>query len=115
MTKKTLVRAIGAGAHQTVRASDKAASAVLAAIADGLIQDGVFLLPGVGTLKVVQRAARRGKDPRTGADIQIPARRFVKFSVSSGLGSAIQQERVIDAPSGGSIGKRHRSVRGTDD
>lgn len=42
-------------------------------------------LPGVGSFTVSQRAARTGRNPQTGASINIPARKVVKFSVAKGL------------------------------
>ena len=47
-------------------------------------------LPGIGTFKVVERAARTGRNPRTGEQISIPARRQVKFAVSKSLSEALK-------------------------
>jgi DNA-binding protein HU-beta len=93
LTKKTLIKAIGQSTKQTVRASDRAAEAVLEAISQGLLADGMFMLPGIGTLKVVERAARKGRDPRTGEAIQIPPKSFIKFSAAQGLSGAINDRR----------------------
>jgi DNA-binding protein HU-beta len=41
--------------------------------------------PGFGSFKVVDRAAREGRNPQTGAKIQIPASKAVKFSAAQGL------------------------------
>ncbi|MDR1856283.1 MAG: HU family DNA-binding protein [Desulfovibrio sp.] len=40
---------------------------------------------GFGTFKVVQRAARRGRNPNTGAEMQIPASKSVKFTPGKAL------------------------------
>ena len=48
-----------------------------------------FTLPGLGKLKLRDRAARVGRNPATGATIQIPAKRVVKFQVSKASKDAI--------------------------
>ena len=47
------------------------------------------LLPGIGTLKVVQRKARAGRNPKTGATIQIPAKKTITFSIAAGMKKAL--------------------------
>ena len=44
--------------------------------------ENAFTLPGLGKLVLVDRKARMGRNPRTGEEIQIPAKRVVKFRVS---------------------------------
>jgi len=48
-----------------------------------------FTLPGVGKLVLVNRAARIGRNPKTGEQIQIPAKRVVKFRVAKAAKDAI--------------------------
>jgi DNA-binding protein HU-beta len=48
-----------------------------------------FTLPGIGKLVLVNRKARIGRNPATGATIQIPAKRVVKFRVSKAAKDAI--------------------------
>jgi len=48
-----------------------------------------FTLPGLGKLVLVNRAARVGRNPATGATIQIPAKRVVKFRVAKAAKDAI--------------------------
>ena len=48
-----------------------------------------FTLPGIGKLVLVNRAARIGRNPATGATIQIPAKRVVKFRVAKAAKDAI--------------------------
>jgi DNA-binding protein HU-beta len=50
---------------------------------------GKFTLPGFGILKLVQRAARVGRNPITGEQIKIPAKTVVKFSVAKAAKEAI--------------------------
>ena len=49
----------------------------------------VFTLPGIGKLKLANRKARMGRNPQTGAPIQIPAKRVVKFRVAKAAKDAI--------------------------
>ena len=49
----------------------------------------MFTLPGLGKLVLVNRAARIGRNPATGAQIQIPAKRVVKFRVAKAAKEAI--------------------------
>ena len=48
-----------------------------------------FTLPGLGKLVLVDRAARMGRNPATGATIQIAAKRVVKFRVAKAAKDAI--------------------------
>lgn len=48
-----------------------------------------FTMPGLGKLVLVNRAARLGRNPATGEQIQIPAKRVVKFRVAKAAKEAI--------------------------
>jgi DNA-binding protein HU-beta len=48
-----------------------------------------FTLPGIGKLVLKNRAARLGRNPKTGEPIQIPAKRVVKFRVAKAAKDAI--------------------------
>jgi DNA-binding protein HU-beta len=48
-----------------------------------------FTLPGIGKLVLVDRKARIGRNPSTGAEIQIPAKRVLKFRVAKAAKDAI--------------------------
>lgn len=50
---------------------------------------GEFSLPGLGKLVKKQRAARQGRNPATGATIQIPAKTVVKFRVAKAAKDSI--------------------------
>jgi len=69
---------------------DKAAAkrvidATLKAITDAAVKGEEVSLPGFGKFKVQDRPAREGRNPATGATINIPASRVPKFSPSKGL------------------------------
>ena len=48
-----------------------------------------FTLPGIGKLVLVDRKARVGRNPRTGAEIQIPAKKTLKFRIAKAAKDAI--------------------------
>lgn len=50
---------------------------------------GEFVLPGFGKLVKIQRKARTGRNPLTGAEIQIPAKTVVKFKVAKAVKDAV--------------------------
>lgn len=52
-------------------------------------KDGVFVLPGFGKLVKVDRKARMGVNPATGAKIQIPAKTVVKFRLAKAAKEAV--------------------------
>ena len=61
-----------------------------------------FTVPGLGKLVVVDRKERKGRNPSTGAEIIIPAKRALKFRVSKEAKDAIlgkmQEKAVMVAP-----------------
>jgi len=52
-------------------------------------KNGEFVLPGLGKLVKVHRQARMGRNPATGATIQIPAKTVVKFRVAKAAKEAV--------------------------
>ena len=52
-------------------------------------KSGEFVLPGFGKLVRVDRKARMGRNPATGEEIKIPAKKVVKFRVSKAVKDAI--------------------------
>ena len=52
-------------------------------------QNGEFTVPGFGKLKKTQRKAREGRNPATGAVINIPAKTTVKFSLGKAMKDAV--------------------------
>ena len=62
--------------------------AVLESLTEGLAKDGSVPLRGFGSLHTVARAARKGRDPRTGKPIAIPAGKRIVFTPGSRLKEA---------------------------
>ena len=71
--------------------TEKAAVEILESIAQLACENAkdTFTLPGLGKLVLVDRKARIGRNPATGAAIQIPAKRVVKFRVAKAAKDAI--------------------------
>jgi len=72
-------------------ADKKTVKEVLAAFTELAYEEAAnsFTVPGIGKLVLVDRAARQGRNPRTGEAIQIPAKRVVKFRVSKACKDAV--------------------------
>jgi DNA-binding protein HU-beta len=56
-------------------------------------KNGVFVVPGLGRLKKVQRKARTGRNPATGEAIKIKAKTTAKFYVSKAVKDAIAPQK----------------------
>ena len=71
----------------------KVAGELIAEFADLAVeqtrQAGEFTIPGIGKLVKAQRAARTGRDPRTGKEIPIPEKTVVKMRLSKACKDAI--------------------------
>ncbi|ABK43633.1 HU family DNA-binding protein [Magnetococcus marinus MC-1] len=83
--KKTVADATGLSQAD----ADKAIKASFAAIQDALAGGATVQLPGFGTFSVGERAARTGRNPQTGAEIQIAASKSVKFKAGKNLKDAL--------------------------
>ena len=70
--------------------AEKAYDAFCEILAKAISQGEGARLPGVGSFTVVQRAQRTGRNPQTGATINIPARKAVKFSVAKTLADGLK-------------------------
>ena len=58
-------------------------------VSDKLAEGEEVTLPGLGKLRTSERAAREGRNPKTGETIQVPAKWVVKFSAGKALEDAI--------------------------
>ena len=91
MNKSELIDAIAASAQLTkadaARALDGFTNAVTNALAAG---DSVALV-GFGTFSVKERAARKGRNPKTGEAIKIAASKTVKFSAGKSFKDALNK------------------------
>jgi DNA-binding protein HU-beta len=72
------------------RDAEAAVNCVLAAITDALKQGDAVTLVGFGTFKVAERKGRKGRNPRTGNEIEIKGKKVPKFQAGKGLRDALK-------------------------
>ncbi len=89
MNKSDLVDAIAKTADLSKAAAVRALDATVDSIKKALKKGDTVSLVGFGTFKVGKRAARNGRNPRTGATIKIKAAKVPKFSAGKGLKDAV--------------------------
>lgn len=72
----------------------KAVKQVLVEVAELSYKEAqnTFTIPGIGKLVLVNRAARTGRNPRTGETIEIPAKKVVKFRIAKQCKDAVLKE-----------------------
>ena len=85
MNKVELISAVAEKAGMTKVDARKAIDAVLEVSKEELKKDGKIALVGFGTLSVLKRPARQGRNPRTGKAIKIAAKKVVKFKAAKDL------------------------------
>ena len=89
MNKTELIDHIAKQADISKAASGRALEAVIGAVKTTLKKNGSVTLVGLGTFSVGKRAARTGRNPRTGAAIKIKAAKVPKFKPGKGLKDAL--------------------------
>ena len=89
MTKAELVSAIAEKTEFTKKDSEIALAAVLESITDALKNGEKIALVGFGTFEVRDRAARKGINPQTKTNIQIPATKVPAFKAGKALKEAV--------------------------
>jgi len=85
MNRLDLIAKVAKDADVSTAVATKVVSSVFANISSEVEAGGTLTLVGFGTFKAVKRAARAGRNPKTGEAINIPARVDVKFSAGSAL------------------------------
>ncbi len=90
MNKMQLVNEVAKRSGLTKKDAKSAVDAVFAAIKDALSKGQKVRLIGFGTFEVRKRESRKGKNPRTGQTITIPARKIPAFRASSDLKKAVK-------------------------
>ena len=89
MNKQELVASIAEKAGMTKADAARALDATVAAVTEALRQDETVTLVGFGSFYVGERAARTGRNPRTGKNIKIKAAKVPKFRAGKSLKDAI--------------------------
>jgi DNA-binding protein HU-beta len=91
MTKNELIAAVAGKAQMTKTAAATAVEATFDAITSTLKKGGEVKIMGFGNFRVVKRAAREGRDPRTGTPVKIKAAKRPRFSAGKGLKEAVNR------------------------
>jgi len=90
MTKAELIDKIASGAGLSKVDASKALDTTLNSVKGALKKGQKVTLVGFGTFSVVKRKARKGRNPRTGDVITIPAAKIPKFASGKALKDAVR-------------------------
>lgn len=91
MNKAELIDAIASGAKLTKADAARALDATIDAISKALKKGERIGLVGFGSFSVTKRSARTGRNPQTGKEIKIPAKKVVKFKAGAELAGAVNK------------------------
>ncbi len=90
MTKAELIARAAEKAGVSKKQADRCLKAFIEVITDALQKGEKIAIPGFGIFQVKERAARKGRNPRTGEIITIPARKVVHFKPAKQLREIIK-------------------------
>lgn len=91
MNKNELISVVAEKSGFSKKDAAAALDSVIAAISDSLAQGEKIQLVGFGTFEVKERAARSGKNPRTGEVVEIPASKAPVFKAGKALKDAVSK------------------------
>ena len=94
MNKAELIEAVAERAELSKAAVNKAIDAMTEVITTVIAKGNPVALIGFGTFKSVTRAARTGKNPKTGAPLKIAAKAVPKFTAGAGLKAAVAGKKA---------------------
>ena len=89
MNKSELIDAIAASAGLTKADAGRAIDATTSAITAALKKGDTVTLVGFGTFTISNRDARKGRNPKTGESIDIPAKTVARFKAGSDLAKSV--------------------------
>ena len=90
MNKAELIDAIASESKLTKADSKKALEAFITATSKSLKKGDRVALVGFGSFSVAKRAARKGRNPQTGKEIKIAAKKVVKFKAGAELSEKVK-------------------------
>jgi len=85
MNKRELIESISKTTGQSIAAAGRSLDAALNAIRGALRKEEGVTIASFGSFSLVKRKARKGRNPRTGEEIKIPASRRPRFTPSRTL------------------------------
>ncbi len=89
MNKSELVSAIAAKTELSKKDAEKTLKAFIDVVTEELTEGGKIQLVGFGTFDVSERAARTGRNPQTGKEMNIPASKAPRFKAGKALKDAV--------------------------
>ncbi|MFO8087828.1 MAG: HU family DNA-binding protein [Bacteroidales bacterium] len=89
MNKAELIEAMASEANLTKADAKKALDAFIGTTSKALKKGDRISLVGFGSFSISKRASRKGRNPQTGKEIQIPAKKVVKFKPGSELADMV--------------------------
>lgn len=89
MTKKELVQTVAEKLKINYDSAENAVLVTMAAITVGLANTGSVTIPNFGTFSVRERPPRTARNPKTGEQIEVPAKKIVAFKAGKGTLNAI--------------------------
>ena len=89
MNKAELIAAMAEATQLPKAAAARAVDAFISVLGDALRQESEVALLGFGTFTVKDRPARKGRNPRTGEEMLIPATKAINFKAGKGLKDAV--------------------------
>ena len=97
MTQTQIVQALADKCEVTKKVGKNLLDTLVQIAVSEVKKNGVFVLPGIGRLVRVERKARMGRNPATGAAIKIAAKKVVKFRVAKAAKDAIVPPKATKA------------------
>lgn len=91
MTREEIIAQMAADASTTKVAAKAALDSFIGSVTKTLKKGGKVSLVGFGTFSVSKRNARVGRNPQTGASINIPARKVARFKAGKGLSDTVNK------------------------
>jgi len=90
MNKGELVDVVAKDAGISKAVAGKVLNSIIDTVTKALKKGDKVSLVGFGTFSIVNRKARKGRNPQTGKEIEIPAKKVVKFKVGANLAKTVK-------------------------
>lgn len=90
MTKEELIEKVASGSGLSKTDASRALNTIIDSIAATLKKGKKVSLVGFGSFSISKRKARKGRNPRTGETIKIPAAKVPKFTAGKGFKEAVK-------------------------
>ena len=91
MNKSELIAKVAEKAGITKKDAEKAVAGIFASVQEALVAGDKVQVIGFGTFEVAERAAREGRNPKTGETMPIAASKTPKFKAGKALKDAINE------------------------